>query len=181
MQTGHELFIHELNDMLDGERRLVEGLQELENDSTNPQLKKAFATHREETEGQLERLEQCLELLGEQPEETECAGIKGLIEEKKNFMEEEPTADILDVFHVGAAIKTESYEICAYESLVDMAREMKHTKVAQLLNQNLKQEQATLRKMEGFHKKIKPEEMMSEEEEQKAEAASGRKGRRRAA
>ena len=97
MQTGHDLFIHELNDMLDGERRLVEALQELENDSTNSQLKKAFASHREETEDQVERLEECFELLGEEPEQTECAGIKGLIEEKKNFMEEDPAEDILEI------------------------------------------------------------------------------------
>jgi len=60
MQTGHELFVHGMTDMLDGERQLVEGLEELSNDSTNQQLKKAFASHREETEGQIERLNQCL-------------------------------------------------------------------------------------------------------------------------
>ena len=64
-------------------------------------------------------------------------------------MEEDPEEDILDVFHIGAAIKTESYEICEYESLIDMAREMKHAKVAKLLGQNLKEENAALRKMEG--------------------------------
>jgi ferritin-like metal-binding protein YciE len=180
MQTGHELFIHELNDMLDGEERLVSALQELENDTTNPQLKEAFATHRKETQGQVERIGQCFELLGEDAETAECGGIKGLIEEKKAFMEEGPAEDILDVFHVGAAIKTENYEICAYESMVKMAREMKHTKVAQLLSQNLKEEQATLRKMEAFSKKIKPNEMMSEEEQEQVQAASG-KSRRRAA
>src|SRR2546423_839739 len=123
MQTGHELFIHELNDMLDGEERLISALQQLENDSTNPQLKKAFATHRKETQGQVERIEECFDLLGEESESAECGGIRGLIEEKKTFMEEDPADDILDVFHVGAAIKTENYEICAYESMVKMARE----------------------------------------------------------
>jgi len=181
MQTGHELFIHELTDMLDGERQLVEALQELENDSTNPQLKKAFAGHREETEEQVQRIEQCFELLGESPEQAECAGIKGLVEEKKAFMEEDPAEDILDVFHVGAGIKTENYEICAYESMIEMAREMKHTKVAQLLSRNLKEENAALRKLTGFSKKLKPKEMMSEEQQQRAEPASGRSRRRRAA
>jgi ferritin-like metal-binding protein YciE len=172
MQTGHELFVHELADIMDGERQLVDALRELENDSTNPQLKKAFAEHREQTEGQIERLEQCFSLLGEQPENTECAGIKGLVEEKKSFMDEKPSDDILDIFQVGAGIKTESYEICAYESLVQLAQEMKHTKVAQLLNQNLKEEQATLKKLEGFSKKLKPEQMMTEEQEERASTAS---------
>ena len=177
MKTGHELFVHGMSDILDAERQLVNALAELENDSTNPQLKKAFASHRNETEGQAERLEKCFQLLGEEAEESECAGIKGIIEEKKNFMEEDPAEDILDVFHVGAAIKTETYEICEYESLIDMAREMKHTKIAQLLNQNLKEEKAALKKMEGFEKKIKPNEMMSEEQREKSQAASGSRQR----
>ena len=177
MQTGHELFVHGLTDMLDAERQLVEALQQLDDDSTDERLKKAFASHREETEGQIERLQQCFELLGEQPEAAECAGIKGIIQEKKDFMEEDPSEDILDVFHIGAAIKTETYEICEYESLISMAREMKHTKVAQLLGQNLKEEQAALRKMEGFEKKIKPNEMMSEEQREKSQAASGSRQR----
>lgn len=181
MQTGHELFIHELADILDGERQLVEALQELEDDSTNPQLKDAFARHREETEGQVERLEQCFSLLDEQPDETQCAGIRGLVEEKKNFMEEEPSPDILDIFHAGAGIKTESYEICAYESLINMAREMKHAKVAQLLSQNLKQEQAALKKLEGLSKKLKPEELMTQEQQERSAQVSHSARRKRVA
>ena len=182
MQTGHELFVHGMSDILDGERQLVEALQELENDSTSSQLKKAFASHRKETEQQVERLNQCFELVGESPKSSECKGIKGLVEEKKAFMEEDPAEDILDVFHVGAAIKTETYEICEYKSLIQMAREMKHTKVAQLLAQNLKEERAALKKMESFHKKLKPEEMMTEEQQQKAQASPAqiRRGKRAA-
>lgn len=180
METGHELFVHELTDMLDAEQQLVGALGELAGDSSRPDLKKAFEQHREETEGQVERLQQCFELLGEQAEQTECKGIRGLIAEKKAFAEEDPSPDLVDVFNVGAGIKAESYEICAYESLIDMAKKMKHTKVAQLLNQNLKEEKAALKKMEGFSEKVKPENMMSEEQEQKA-AASAKSSRSRKA
>lgn len=180
MQTGHELFIHGMSDILDAERQLIEALQELENDSTNSQLKKAFASHRKETEKQAERLQQCFRHLGETAEESECAGIKGIVQEKKNFMEEDPADDILDVFHIGAAIKTETYEICEYESLIAMAREMKHSKVAKLLTRNLKEEKAVLKKMEGFEKKIKPNEMMNQEQGKKAQAASSSKRKKAA-
>ena len=181
MQTGHELFVHGLSDMLDAERQLVEALEENANDSSRAELKKAYEQHRKETEGQIERLQQCFELLGEEAEDTECHGIRGLIAEKKAFSEEDPSDDLIDVFNVGAAIKAESYEICEYESLIDMAREMKHTKVAQLLGQNLKEEKATLKKMEGFSDRVKPNEMMTEEQRQKAVASAKTSGRKRAA
>jgi ferritin-like metal-binding protein YciE len=172
MQSGHEFFVHGLNDMLDAEQQLVNALEENANDSSRADLKRAFEQHRRETEGQIKRLEQCFKLLREQPQSTECHGIRGLIAEKKAFADEDPSEDLIDVFNVGAAIKVESYEICEYESLVDLAREMKHTKIAQLLGQNLKQEKATLKKMEVFSKRVKPNEMGNEEREQKASSAA---------
>ena len=181
MQTGHELFVHGLNDMMDAERQLIDALEELAGDSSRADLKKAFEQHRRETEGQIQRLKQCFELLGEVPEETECHGIRGLIAEKKAFSEEDPSEDLIDVFNVGAAIKTESYEICEYESLIDMAREMKHTKVAQLLGQNLQEEKATLKKMETLSERVKPNEMTNEEQEAKAAANEYSPRRKRAA
>jgi ferritin-like metal-binding protein YciE len=180
MQTGHELFVHGLKDMLDAEQQLVDALQQLEKDSTNPQLKQAFANHRKETEEQVQRLNQCFELLGEEPETTECKGIRGIIAEKEAFMEEDPAPDILDAFQIGAASKAETYEICEYDSLIQLSDQMKHAKVTKLLNANLKEEQAALKKLETFSKKIKPREMMTEEEEERAHASFA-KGSRRAA
>jgi ferritin-like metal-binding protein YciE len=104
-----------------------------------------------------------------------------LVAEKEAFVEEDPSDDLIDVFNVGAAIKAESYEICEYESLVEMAREMKHSKVGQLLSQNLKEEKATLKKMEAFSQKVKPDQMMTDEQEQKSSARSKSSRRRRAA
>ena len=177
MQTGREFFIHGLTDIYDAEQQLVEALGELEQDSSLPQLKKAFASHRAQTEKQVQRLQQCFQILGEQPEQTECHGIRGIIQEKKSFMEEEPSQDLIDVFNVGGAVKTELYEIAEYESLIDLAEELGENKIAKLLGQTLKEEEATLKKMQQFEKKVKPEQMGDEAEEEEA----GRSRRRSAA
>ena len=173
MQTAHELFLHELADILDAERKLVDALGEHANGASNPQLQKAFAAHQAQTEKQVQRLEQVFRQLGEDPEDTECKGLKGLLEEVDTFKEENPSPDILDVFSIGAAAKVESYEINAYESLINLAREMGHNKELRLLQQNLKEEQQTLKKMQGLSKKIKPEQSGMEEEEE-----TGRRQRR---
>jgi len=184
MQTAHELFLHELADMLDAERKLVEALGEMSGEASNPQLQKAFTAHRAQTEKQVQRLEQVFEQLDEEPEETECKGLKGLLEEMETFKSEDPSEDILDVFSIGAASKVESYEINAYESLINLAREMGHNKALKLLQQNLKEEQQTLKKMQGFARKIKPEQMGMEEEEegeeQRSQSSRGRRTRRAA-
>src|SRR5689334_2694778 len=177
MQTAHELFIHELTDMLDAEQKLVEALGEQAEESNDPKVKQAFEEHQQQTEGQVERLRDAFELLGEEPEESECKGIKGLKEEHDSFKEEDPSPDILDIFNVGAAVKVERYEISGYESLVRMGEEMGHTKVVRLLKQNLREEEQTLKKMDAFSRKLKPENMgMSEDEDanQEMQRAQGR-------
>ncbi len=183
MQTAHELFIHELTDMLDAEQNLVEALGKQAEESSRPELQKAFQSHQAQTEKQVERLRQCFDLLGEQPEDAECKGIRGLIAEHDTFIEEEdPAEDLVDIFNTGAAEKVESYEICAYEGLIRMADLMEHTKVSKLLNQNLKEEQQTLKKMQAFSKKLKPENLgMDEEDSEESEeeqADSDKKGSR---
>ena len=166
MQTAHEMFLHELSDMLDAEQKLVEALGKQAEESSRPDLQKAFESHRQQTEKQVQRLEQVFESLEEEAEDAECKGIGGIIAEHDEFMEEEePSEDLIDIFNAGAACKVEHYEIAAYTSLINMAQQMGHTKAVKLLNQNLKEEQQTLKKMEGFVKKLKPERLMDEEEE----------------
>ncbi|HEX2331059.1 MAG TPA: DUF892 family protein [Candidatus Angelobacter sp.] len=173
VETAHELFLHGLSDVLDAERKLVEALSEQAESADNEQLRKALENHQKQTQGQVERLEQVFEDLGEEAQDTECSGMQGLIEEVENFKEEQPSPDILDVFMIGAAAKVESYEIHAYEDLIQLGTDMGHKKAVRLLQQNLREEQQTLKKMEGFAKKIKPERSgMEEEEEQETERGS---------
>ena len=167
MQTARELFVHELTDMLDAEQKLVEALGNQAEESSRPDLQKAFQSHQQQTQKQVERLQQCFDLLDEDAEETECKGIAGIIAEHNTFKEEEdPSEGLMDIFNVGAAAKVESYEIAAYEGLINLAQQLEQTKAERLLNQNLKEEQQTLKKMQGFLKRLKPEQLEAEEEDE---------------
>src|SRR5205814_10480853 len=108
--------------------------------------------------------------------ESECKGIKGLKEEHDAFKEEDPSEDILDIFNVGAAKKVEKYEITAYESLIELAGQMGHNKASKLLNQNLREQQQTIKRMEALGKKLKPERMgMGEEEGEEMESTTSQR------
>jgi len=165
MQTAHELFMHELSDMLDGERKILDALRQQSEESSRNDLKTQMEKHRDQTEEQIQRLEQCFQELDAEPQETECTGIRGIIEEHENFKQEDPSEDLIDFFNVGACAKVEHYEIASYETLIRMADLMDHKKVSKLLNQNLKEEQQMLKKVEQLSTKIEPENLMGEEEE----------------
>jgi ferritin-like metal-binding protein YciE len=171
MQSAKELFIHELTDMLDAEQKLVTALGELAEDHADePQLQKGFQAHQGQTEKQVGRLQQIFKQIGEEAEQSECKGMKGLLEERNWFKEqEEPADDILSIFDVGAAIKVESYEISAYNSLIELAKQLDLAKAIRLLNQNLKEEQQTKTKLEAISRKLKPDNLGMEEEGEEIE------------
>jgi ferritin-like metal-binding protein YciE len=152
MQTLHELFVHGLNDILDGEQQLITALRDLASDSSREDFKKTFENHGIETEGHVSCLRECFALLNEHPQNTECRGMRRLVADKKAFREEDPAVGVVDAFNLGAGIKGETYEIREYESLIDMAREMRYTQVARLLTQNLSEERAALKRLTGFRK-----------------------------
>lgn len=180
MQSAREFFLHELKDMLDCENRLVEALDEMANESSRPELKKGFEMHRKQTEGQARRLEQVFRELGEEPESQDCHGISGLEKEKETFMDEDPSEELIDIFNVGAGVKTERYEISSYESLIHLAQELRLNKAVQLLRQNLREEEQTLKKLQGFSKKLKPSVTgMEEMEEARERRAPARRSTRR--
>lgn len=164
MESAHELFLHELSDMLDAEKKILEALSQQSEESSNSTLQSAFQNHHKQTEGQIERLEQCFKLLEEEAEETECAGIKGLREEHDSFADEDPSPDILDVFNATAGIKVERYEISSYESLIRLAELMEETKIVRLLKQNLREEEQTLKKLMTLSAKLKPENIEKPEQ-----------------
>jgi ferritin-like metal-binding protein YciE len=147
MQTIEELFEHELKDIYSAEHSLLAALEQMAGESSDRDIRKAFTQHRKETQAQIKRLDKIFKTMGQKPEAETCPGIEGLIKEKKLFMREKPTPELLEFYNIGAAQKTERYEITAYESLIDMADKLGMADVVELLEQNLQEEEATLNKL----------------------------------
>src|SRR5918992_1445334 len=98
MNTGADLFKHELKDLYDAEFRQAQALTEMAEKVADGKLAEALREHREETQGQIKRLESVFEAIGEKPEKETCAGVIGLIKEFKDFTGEDPSEKVLNVF-----------------------------------------------------------------------------------
>ena len=166
METIEELFEHELQDIYSAEQSLLEALEQMANESSDREIRKGFTQHRKETQGQIKRLEKIYKTLGRKPESSSCPGIEGLIKEKKAFMREKPSDELLEFYNIGAAQKVERYEITAYEGLIDMAEKLAMSDVVDLLEQNLQEEELALNKLKSIASEFDVEEEDEEEEDE---------------
>jgi ferritin-like metal-binding protein YciE len=163
--TIEELFEHELRDMLGGETTLLDALEQMADESSDREIKKAFQQHRKETQGHIKRLEKIFKGMGEKAEPAVCAGIEGLVKEKKTFMRDKPSDELLDFYNIGAAQKTERYEITSYENLIDMAEKLGMASAVELLEQSLQEEAAALNKLKAVASDFDVTESVKGEEE----------------
>jgi ferritin-like metal-binding protein YciE len=178
MQTIEELFEHELKDMYSAETALLDALEQMANESGDREIKKGFVQHRKETQAQIKRLEKIYKSLGQKPEAGTCPGIEGLIKEKKLFMREKPSPELLEFFNVGASQKVERYEITAYEGLIDMAEKLGMTDAVELLEESLQEEEMALNKLKTIASEFdvaEDGEEAEEEEPARPKATSSRR------
>jgi len=176
MQTIEELFEHELQDIYSAEQSLLEALEQMAQESSDREIKRGFTQHRKETQAQIKRLEKIYRSLGQKPESGSCPGVEGLIKEKKLFMREKPSSELLEFYNIGAAQKVERYEITAYESLVDMAEKLGMSDVVDLLEQNLQEEETALNRLKAIASEFDVAEDVDEEVDAEEEpAASSRR------
>lgn len=164
MKTAHELLVHGMEEMINTERKLVDALQEQEENATHPELKRAFNEHRKQTERQVDRLRQCFRNLEEEAHETAAAAVTGLIDGYRDFISRNhPSADITDVFSIAEAKKVENFETESYLTLINLARSLGYNENLELLEQNLKEEQETYQKLEHLSHVITPKDLGRQE------------------
>ncbi len=154
METGTELFIHDLRDVYDAELKLVNALETMANKVTNPELQTAFEDHSRVTQEHANRLEKVFPLVDRKPTREPCKGINGLIEEFRSFVEENPGDQVLNVFATAAALKVEHYEIASYSALIKLASQLGLDEAVELFQQTLAEEQETALELETTAEKL---------------------------
>jgi ferritin-like metal-binding protein YciE len=148
MQTPQDLFVHELSDMLSAEQIILQTLTEGQQLVQNPQIQQGMQKHQQETEQQIQNLQQAFQQLGAQPHPITCHAAAGLRQSLQDVVASQPSPEVLEGAVVAGMAKTEHLEIAGYTGLVKKAQAMGQQEVAQLLQQNLQQEEATLQRVE---------------------------------
>ena len=141
--TLDTLFHDGLRDILYAERKALQALRKMSRAAQSEELKAAFDTHREETEGQVQRLQQVFETIGKRAQGKTCAAMDGIAEEAEEVMEEYKGAPALDAGLLAAAQANEHYEIARYGTLASWARQLGNEEAARLLGETLEEEKRT--------------------------------------
>jgi ferritin-like metal-binding protein YciE len=139
-----DLFLETLKDIFFAERQILKGLPKLAKAAADPKLREAFMHHREETEGQVDRLRQVFEIIGKRAQGKTCEAINGLLEESEELLELSPApSPVRDAGLIAAAQAVEHYEMARYGALVAWAKALGNEQIAQLLHENLEEEKKT--------------------------------------
>jgi ferritin-like metal-binding protein YciE len=171
----NDVLVDELRDMYSAENQLVKALPKLAKGAINPQLKALFTAHLEETKGQVLRLKQVFEILEEKPTGEHCNGMEGVIEEGADALEKDQEGPSFDSGIVGAALRTEHYEIAGYTATIAMAQALGLKDVVSLLTQNLNEELNAAKNILAAAKPILQESAKQPEEEEKKPKTSKEK------
>jgi ferritin-like metal-binding protein YciE len=184
-QSLQELFMEELRDMYDAEKRLTKALPKMAKATQDGPLRAAFTAHLRDTERQIARLEQVFRTVGETPRGKKCDGMMGIIEEGNTMMEELDRGPVLDAALIAGAQKAEHYEIASYGTLAHYADLLGNERAKQLLGQTLDEEKATDEKLNAIAKSDVNCDALagagSEEEEEEGDDFSIMRNVRRAA
>ncbi|ABC89283.1 hypothetical conserved protein [Rhizobium etli CFN 42] len=138
-----EVLVDELRDLLHAEKQLLKALPKMQKAARTQQLQTLLRNHLAETEAQVERLNECLRILGTSARAKPCKGMAGLVEEGEEVMAEGKKKEDApaDLALIGAALRVEHYEIAAYTTARNMALQLAQPAVAQLLTLSLGEEQ----------------------------------------
>ncbi|WP_029004404.1 ferritin-like domain-containing protein [Azorhizobium doebereinerae] len=137
------LFHETLKDIYFAEKQILRALPKMAKAAQTDALRQAFEHHRDETQGQIERLEQVFELLGKSPRGKACDAIVGIIDEGKEIMEDFSDTEALDPGLLAAAQAVEHYEISRYGTLKTWATQLGLPDAAKLLDATLQEEMKT--------------------------------------
>ena len=140
LSSVDDLFFDFLKDIYFAEKKILKSIPKLVRGATNPDLKTALTNHRQETEGQIERLQQVFEIIGKAARAKTCEAINGLVDEADELMEDTEAGPVRDAGIVACAQAIEHYEIARYGALIAWAKLAKKSDIMSLLQQTLDEE-----------------------------------------
>ncbi len=140
LKSLQDLYVNELKDLYNAEKQILQALPKMARAASAQELQEAFTRHLDQTKGQVERLETIFDELGRSPSGKTCHGMKGIIEEGKEAIDEDADPNVRDAALIASAQKVEHYEITGYGTVRAFAEELGFDKQAKLLQKTLDEE-----------------------------------------
>lgn len=147
MMSLQDLFVEEIKDLYNAEKQIEKALPRMAKTASSPDLRQAFNSHLEQTRRQIERLEEIGKSLGISLRGKKCKGMEGIIEEGEEILAIKGDDNTRDAGLIGAAQRVEHYEIAGYGCARTYARMLGHREAERLLDETLREEEATDRKL----------------------------------
>ena len=141
--TLEDLFLETLKDIYSAEKIILKALPKMAKAANSNELRQAFERHRDETEAQVERLEQVFGLMERPARAKTCEALQGIVEEAKEVMDEFKGSDVLDAGLLSSAQAVEHYEISRYGTLKSWAGQLGMSEAVKLLDTTLQEEKKT--------------------------------------
>src|SRR5260370_5799262 len=164
-QEFRELMVEQVTDTFSAEKQALRCMQKVVRKASNPVLRDGIQMHIEQTQVQIERVEQIMESLKVRPGRKVCEAMRGLVEEAQHEIEEHEKGPILDLVIVAGMQRIEHYEIAAYGTDIALARALGEQEAVKLLSETLEEEKMTDMKLtEVTGQSIMPEALGSEGE-----------------
>jgi ferritin-like metal-binding protein YciE len=135
-----ELLIDELRDLMDAEKQIAKALPKMVRTATSRELSAAFQEHLEETNGQIERLEEVFTQIGAKAGDAKCAGMQGVLKDGDKLVSATEPGLVRDAGLIAAAQRVEHYEMAGYGSARTFAQLLGHNEAADLLEDTLDEE-----------------------------------------
>ena len=153
LENPKELFVHKLGAALTMENTVEAMLGTLVEKANDAQLKQQLRHHREETQAQIRNLNQAFSTIGMEPKEQPCPAIEGIGKEGESNLGM-AAESLYDAIILAGCAETEHHEIAVYETLIVHATALGHEDIVALFQENLEQEQTTLKKARDATKKL---------------------------
>jgi ferritin-like metal-binding protein YciE len=157
VETFEQLLIDELKDLYSAEKQIVHALPKLAKAASSTELNEALLSHLEETKGQVQRLEKIGEIVGKKMTGKTCAGMKGVLEEGSEVLEETESGSVRDAALIAASQRVEHYEMAGYGSARDFAKLLGLSEVVSLLEETLEEEKAADKKLTSIAASVNKE------------------------
>jgi ferritin-like metal-binding protein YciE len=171
-----KLLIEELKDAYSAEKQALRCMQKTLKMASAPSLREGIQLHIEQTQVQIERVEQAMEKLEIRPGRKVCEAMRGLVEEATHEIgEQDGKGPILDLVIVAGMQRIEHYEIAAYGTDIALAKALDEQELVDLLSLTLEEEKQTdLKLTEVTEQHIMPA-ALGDGQTKEEEESSGRK------